>query len=183
MFPSLIQSAKFLNPQYVVDQIDLHNGMQVADFGCGTGDFVLAVATVVGSDGQVNAIDIQDSALSSVRSKSRINGNLNIRLIKANLEIYNSSGLDYGSQDAVLMTNILFQSNNKREILREGFRVLRKEGLLIFVDWKKDANFGSARGWRLSREDATRLIEEEGFKFQKEIAAGAFHFGMIFVRN
>lgn len=174
------QSVKFLNPQFVIDQIGLREGMQAADFGCGTGDFALAASVVVGADGQVNAIDIQDSALSSVRSKSRMKGALNIQCIKANLEIYNSSGLGHGSQDVVLLTNILFQVENKKEILKESFRVLRQSGMLVFIDWKQDANFGPTRGWRLSQEDVTRLIEEAGFLFQKEINAGAFHLGMVF---
>lgn len=176
-------STKFLNPQHIIDQVGLAPGMRVADFGCGAGDFALAAAAVVGSDGQVSAIDVQDAALSATRSKSKIKGVLNMDLIKANLEIYNSSGLDYGSQDAVLLTNILFQTENKREILKESFRVLRQGGFLVFVDWKKDAIFGPARGWRLDQEEITRLIKEEGFSFQKEIMAGAFHFGAIFVKN
>lgn len=177
------QHVKFLNPSEIIDQVNLKEGMRVADFGCGAGDFALAAAAAVGSDGQVSAIDVQDAALSATRSKSKIKGVLNLDLIKANLEVYGSSGLADGSQDAVLLTNILFQTENKREILRESFRVLRRGGFLVFVDWKKDAAFGPARGWRLDEEEITRLIKESGFSFQKEIMAGAFHFGMIFVKN
>ena len=180
MLPSFSQGTKFLNPQSVIDQAGLSPGMRVADFGCGTGDFALAAARAVGADGQVSAIDIQDSALSSTRSKARIAGVLNIELIKANLEVYKSSALPDESQDAVLLTNILFQTENKNGIIKESFRVLREGGALVFVDWLKEADFGPARGWRLEKDETKALIEKEGFIFKKEISAGAFHFGMVF---
>ena len=180
MLPSFSQGTKFLNPQSVIDQAGLSPGMQVADFGCGTGDFALAAARAVVADGQVSAIDIQDSALSSTRSKARIAGALNIKLIKANLEAYKSSGLPDESQDAVLLTNILFQTENKNGIIKESFRVLREGGMLVFVDWLKEADFGPARGWRLGEEESKAIMEKEGFIFKKEIGAGAFHFGMVF---
>ena len=180
MLPFLIQSQKFLSPQSIIDQAGLAFGMQVADFGCGTGDFALAAARAVGADGQVSAIDIQDSALSSARSKARMAGVLNIRLIKANLEVYKSSALPDESQDAVFLTNILFQTENKNDIIKESFRVSREGGTLVFVDWLKEADFGPARGWRLGKEEAKAMIEKEGFVFKKEIGAGAFHFGMVF---
>ena len=180
MLPSFSQGTKFLNPQSVIDQAGLSPGMRVADFGCVTGDFALAAARAVGADGQVSAIDIQDSALSSTRSKARIAGVLNINLIKANLEIYKSSALPDESQDAVLLTNILFQTENKNDIIKESFRVLREGGTLVFVDWLKEADFGPARGWRLEKDETKALIEKEGFIFKKEIGAGAFHFGMVF---
>lgn len=179
MFPAQV-SNKFLSPQSIIDQAGFAPGMRVADFGCGTGDFALEAARAVAADGQVNAIDIQDSALSSARSKARIAGVLNLRLIKANLEVYRSSGLADESQDAILLTNILFQTENKNGILKESFRVLRKDGLLVFVDWLKEANFGPARGWRLDKDEAKNIIEKAGFVFKREISAGAFHFGMIF---
>jgi len=69
---------------------------------------------------------------------------------------------------------------NKNGIIKESFRVLREGGMLVFVDWLKEADFGPARGWRLGKEEAKAMIEKEGFVFKKEIGAGAFHFGMVF---
>jgi len=96
------QSLRFMSPQHVLSQVGLSFGMQVADFGSGAGDFALAAVRIVGPDGLVHAIDIQDSAISSVRSKTRLEGIRNINPVKANLEVYGSSGLSDDSQDAVL---------------------------------------------------------------------------------
>ena len=86
-------SVKFLNPSFVLAQSGIGEGMQVADFGCGQGDFALAAAKLVGPEGKVCAIDIQDSALSSTRSKARIGGLLNIVLVKGNVEVSGSERL------------------------------------------------------------------------------------------
>ena len=176
------QSVKFLNPSFVLAQSGIGEGMQVADFGCGQGDFTLAAAKLVGAEGKVHAIDIQDSALSSTRSKARIGGLLNIDLKKANVEVLGASGCADGSQDAVLLTNLLFQTEKRVEVVREAMRVLKPGGSAIFVDWEKEASFGPMRNLRMEKEAIEKLIIQEGFVFKKEIEAGAFHFGMIFTK-
>lgn len=174
---------KFLSPRYIIEQSGIGEGMQVADFGCGQGDFALAAAKLVGPEGKVYAIDIQDSALSSTRSKARIEGLLNIDLKKANVEVLGSSGCADASQDAVLLTNLLFQTEKRAEVLREAMRIVKPGGIMIFADWEKEAPLGPTRNLRMGKEEIKKLITEEGFVFTKEIDAGAFHFGMLFAKK
>ncbi len=176
-------SVKFLNPSFVLAQSGIGEGMQVADFGCGQGDFALAAAKLVGPEGKVCAIDIQDSALSSTRSKARIGGLLNIVLVKGNVEVSGASGCADGSQDAVLLTNLLFQTEKRAEVLHEAMRALKPGGIAIFVDWEKEAPLGPMRNLRMEKEAIEKLIIQEGFVFKKEIEAGAFHFGMLFTKK
>ncbi len=182
MFP-LIPQKTFVNPRHVLEQAGLALGMRVADFGCGAGDFVLLASKMVGSEGAVTAIDVQESALSSVSSRARIESALNISVFRANLEVVRASGLTDLSQDAVLLTNILFQTEKKKEIASEAYRVLRSGGILVFMDWKKDSALGPTRLLRLDARDIRRVLEEQGFAYQKEIDAGAYHFGMLFVKQ
>ena len=180
-FPA--QSQKFLNPERIISQLGLQEGMQVADFGCGAGDFSLAAARAVGTDGQVNAVDVQESALSSVRSKSKIQGILNINTIRANLEIYNSSGLADKSQDVVLLVNTLHQAGDKEGMLKECQRVLKDKGKLVVVDWDKNAIIGPAKEIRLDDDFVADLVAKSGFVFLENIDAGNYHFGMVFIKS
>lgn len=173
---------KFLNPRHIIEQSGIGAAMRVADFGCGAGDFALAAAKSVGPEGQVRAIDIQDSALSSMRSKARIEGVLNIDCVKGNVEILGASGCADASQDAVILTNILFQTEKRAEILREAFRALKPGGIMVFVDWKKEAPLGPMRNLRIEKAATEQLIAQENFTFERNIEAGAFHFGMIFTK-
>ncbi|MBI5913617.1 class I SAM-dependent methyltransferase [Candidatus Azambacteria bacterium] len=177
------ENNRFLSPRHIIEQSGIGAGMQVADFGCGQGDFSLAAAKLVGPEGKVYAIDIQDSALSSVRSKARIEGELNIDLVKGNVEVPGASGRADASCDAVILTNLLFQTEKRAEILREASRVLKPGGIAVFVDWKKEAPLGPMRTLRMEKEAAEQLIAHEGFAFERGIEAGAFHFGMIFIKR
>lgn len=173
----------FLSPQHVLRQVAFAPGMSVADFGSGSGDFVLIVSKIIGSEGQVNAIDVQESSLSSVRSRARIEGLLNIVPIRANLEVPRASTLADNSQDVVLLTNILFQNQKKNEIIQEAHRTLKPGGMVVFIDWQKEAILGPTRNYRLDKKEVISLFTSEGFIISKEIEAGAYHFGIIFSKQ
>lgn len=177
------QENRFLSPRHIIEQSGIGAGMRVADFGCGQGDFSLAAAKLVGEEGRVIAIDIQDSALSSMRSKARIEGALNIELVKGNVEVPGASKCADASQDAVLLTNILFQTEKRAEILREAMRALKPGGIAVFVDWKKEAPLGPMRHLRMEKSEIEKIIAEGGFVLQRNIEAGAFHFGMVFTKK
>ena len=46
-------------------------GMRVMDFGCGMGIFALALARLVGDDGQVIAVDLQQKMLDVVVNRAK----------------------------------------------------------------------------------------------------------------
>lgn len=182
MFPTLQQTVKFLNPSEVLAQVGFTPGMEVADFGCGAGDWALSVSQLVGTEGRVHAIDVQDAALSSVRSRARMGSIFNIDTVRADLELPRASMLADSSQDAAVLSNILFQSSKKERIIEEAARTLKRNGLLLFVDWKKSAPLGPAKELRLDERATADLIARAGFRKQKDIAAGMYHFGMVFTK-
>ncbi len=176
-----IGTGGFLDPESVADGFSITEGMSVVDFGCGAGYFTITLAERVGSEGKVYALDVQENALDSVRAKARAGGLDNIETIRTNLEILGSSSLSDGSQDLVLMANILFQSSKRINIIEEGKRVLKSGGELIVIDWKKGAGgFGPPDDIRPDPEDIKKMSEDEGFTFVKSIDAGSFHFGALF---
>src|SRR3989338_92037 len=127
----------FLNPELIINEFGIMPGMSIGDFGSGAGYFTILMAERVGREGRVYALDIMESALDSVREKARAVGLENIEAIRTNLEVLGSSGLSDQSQDIVLLANILFQSEKKVEIIREAKRVLKDNGSLIIIDWKR----------------------------------------------
>jgi ubiquinone/menaquinone biosynthesis C-methylase UbiE len=174
----------FLNPDLVVNEFGITNGMNIADFGSGAGYFTILMGKKVGKEGRVYALDVMESALESVREKTKAAGLDNIETIRANLEVLGSSGLPDQSQDMVLLANILFQSDKKSEIIKEAKRVLKDNGTLIIIDWKKGAGgFGPPDDLRTEEVAMRSLAASEGFGFKKSINAGQFHFGMVFKKN
>lgn len=168
---------EFLNPQQLISQLDIKQGMKIADFGCGSGNITIVLARLAGSDGEIFALDVLKSALESVKSRAETENLSNIKLIRANLEKANSSQLDDKSVDIVLLANILFQSPNQPAIIQEAERVVKKNGRLVVVDWQPEAKFGPKTPYRTNQEKIKTMVS---LNFEKEISAGDYHFGLIF---
>ena len=170
----------FLHPNFTVDQFDLQEGMQVADFGCGSGHLTIIMAGKVGSKEKIHALDVMPNALDSVKVRAR-DGNLeNIETIRTNLEIMGASSLADNSQDMVLMANILFQSNQKENIIKEGIRVLKPGGKLIVIDWKKGVSgFGLPNEIGSDPVEVQNMAERNGLTFERNLNVGDLRFGMV----
>ncbi len=171
----------FLDPESIVERFGIEEGMKIADFGCGAGYFTISLAEKTGPSGKVYALDILENALDSVRAKARVSGLENIETIRTNLEIVGSSSLPDASQDIVLLANILFQSVKREDIFKEARRVLKKEGRLILIDWKKGTGgFGPPDNLRLDPAETQKTVPKQGFEFEGQLEAGTFHFGLVF---
>lgn len=174
-------SGGFLDPGSIVNEFSLMPGMNVADFGSGAGYFTIIIAERVGKEGKVYALDIMESALESVKERAKTAGIENLETIWTNLEVLGGSGLADQSQDIVLLANILFQSDKKSDIVREAKRVLKDNGSLIVIDWKKGAGgFGPPDSLRTDDMAMRSLVVGEGLMFERIFDAGQFHFGMKF---
>lgn len=174
----------FLDPYSVVNDFDINEGMKAADLGCGAGYFTILLAQRVGSAGKVYALDIVENALDNVRARANALGLNNIETVRTNLEILGGSGLPDGSQDFALLANILFQSNKRADIIREGRRILKQGGELVVIDWRRGGGgFGPPDNLRPDISEIQALVEKESFMFERSINAGQFHFGLMFKKQ
>lgn len=171
----------FLDPGIIVDKFGIREGMHISDFGCGAGYFTVLMAEKVGPAGKVYALDIQETALDSVRAKARARGIDNIETIRTNLEILGSSSLENDSQDSVMLHNVLFQSQKKEEIIREAGRVLKPGGKMVIIEWSKGADgFGPPDNLRLDPSEIEIIAKKSGLVLESKLDTGQFHFGLIY---
>lgn len=168
----------FLNPEEVLSQLSLRKDMVAAEFGAGSGSFTVFLARVL-EEGLVYAVDIQENSLSALKSRQLLENLNNIKIVKGDLEKTHGSTIADSSLDLVVIPNVLFQVENKIAIISEADRVLKKGGRLVLIDWKPEAPKGPEEG-RISPGEVKELAEKVEFKFQKEIKAGDYHFGLIF---
>lgn len=177
----MIDSNKFINPADILKEIELKEGLIVADFGCGTGIFTLQIAKVVGDKGKVYAIDVLQGALESVAGRAKLEGILNIEIIRGNLEVLGGSKIEDNSVDLVLLANILFQSQKQIHIFQEAYRVLKEGGSVVVVDWKPEkALMTKSGGWAISASQVEKEAVNVGLKKEKLFDAGLNHYGIIF---
>lgn len=160
----------FLNPDSVVDEWDVRPGEVIADFGAGSGFFSIALARRVGYAGKIYALDIREEALEAVKARAKSFRLLNVETMKTDLERERGSTLKNETMDKVIISNILFQTENKKNIAEEAFRILKPSGVVITIEWKE----------KIPKNETQRLFETIGFSLKKEFNAGSHHYGLIF---
>jgi ubiquinone/menaquinone biosynthesis C-methylase UbiE len=105
----------------------------------------------------------------------------NIEIIRSDVETKIGSKLSDDAVDLVLMTNLLFEIEDKKGVLEEGKRVLRKGGKILVVDWKPESPLGPVEN-RVSPAKVKEIAKELNLKLENEFEAGLYHYGLLFAR-
>lgn len=108
-----------------------------ADLGAGTGAFTLALAELVGPDGEVIAVDRDRGALRDLEHALRPGG-ATVRSIAADF----TKPIDLASLDGVVMANSLHFVRDKAPVLALVHKMLKPSGRLLLVEY--DADRGNA---------------------------------------
>jgi ubiquinone/menaquinone biosynthesis C-methylase UbiE len=172
-----------LDPDKVLEEADIRQGMRVADLGVGNvGHFLFPAARMVGDKGMVFGVDILRPVLEAVKNRLKISGTENVTLIWGNIETLGGTKIPDNAVDLVIMVSVLYAIRQDQG-LAEARRILGTDGTLLIVDWKpQGAPMGPKPESRLSREEARRLAEAAGFVFKKEFEAGPHHYGLVFTK-
>jgi ubiquinone/menaquinone biosynthesis C-methylase UbiE len=175
------QESSFVNPQAVIDQLNITEGSVVADFGCGTGYFVFPIAKKIGGTGIIYALDVLAPKLEAVASQAKLQGLTNVVTKRVNLEKDGGSKLENNSLDWVVLSNMLFQNQFKDIIIKEGVRVMKPGGKMVIIEWKKEGlPMGPEDNLKISKEEVMELGKKAGLTFNNEITVSDFHYGLIF---
>ncbi len=170
--------AGFLNPKQVLDQIELKPSMIIADFGSGSGGWVIPLAKKL-KHGKIYALDILEEPLSALNAKLKMEkGSLPIETMKADIE--KKTPLSVDRCDLILMTNLLFQVEDAEAVFKEVDRVLRPDGKILVVDWKKEASQGPEE--RIDIEKIKEIGEKFGLKTKKEFEPGKYHYALVLTK-
>ena len=171
----------FSDPQSNVLQLGLREGMKVGDLGAGSGHYAVSAAAVVGEDGRVFAVDIQEDVLKRVEEFARERGLRNVETIWGNFEKLGGTTLSDHSLDAVILSNTLFQLENKEGAIAEIRRILVPGGRLLVIDWAGAyGGMGPAPHHVVSEHVAEELFITNGFHKVKDFRAGPHHYSIVF---
>src|SRR3989344_5278301 len=139
------KAQKFLDPEKLLFSVPVTSDMVVADFGCGNGYYSVAAAKIVGKKGQVYALDILEDALSQTATLAKLNSIPNITTRQCDLEKLGACQIPDTSCDFAIISSILHQLENKENVIREAYRVLKTGGKLIVVDGSRLRRLGRKR--------------------------------------
>lgn len=169
-----------LQPEKLLRDLGLGEGMTLADIGCGPGFFTIPAAQIVGPTGQTLAADIQGEMLSTVRSRALEHGLDNVRIVKTNdREI----PIPEGSCDFALLAFMLHEVDHRASFLHRAARILKPGGRLIIMEWDKVAEpIGPPVEDRLSPEELLADAEAAGLRVVDERALTETQYLRVFER-
>lgn len=175
---------RFADPKANVAQFRLGPGMLVADFGAGIGEYTLAAAREVGRRGRVYAIDIQQELLSRIKNAATREKLENVEIVWGDVESKGGSRLPDASVDAIIVSNTLFLMEDKDKMAEEASRIVRRNGRALVIDWKDSfGGLGPTAESVVSEKEAKALFEKHGFVMERDMQAGAHHYGIVFKKT
>ena len=142
-----------------VGKFGIQPGVTLVDYGCGPGRYTVRFARLVGPDGKVYAVDVQELAIQAVTRKMQTEGLTNIVPVLAHG--YNS-GLPDHLADVVCALDMFFGVKEPTTFLGELKRIIKSDGTLIIDDGHqrrkttKDKIMASGC-WRIEEEMADHL--------------------------
>ncbi len=178
-------SRTLLDSGKVIRELGLKKEDIFLDAGCGEGYFSIAVSEILGTNGRVYAVDIDNRSISLLEESIKKKNIRNIKVFTGDITKKLPIGND--SIDVCLMANILHGLVINKEVkstLKETFRVLKPGGTLAVVDFKKiDGPPGPPISIRMTPEEVEEIISKYGFKKKKAIEAGKYHYTVIFAKK
>ena len=174
----------FAGVGYYFELLDLKPKQKVVDLGSGAGMDTFVAAVHVGQDGVVTGIDMTDEQLDKANRLSVENGFVNVSYKKAYID---NTGLESGSQDAVISNGVFNLAADKQAVFNEAYRVLKQGGKLALADIVTESQlpqnitcdatlWAACIGGAMQQDEYVKAIEAAGFDVVQVQDNPEYHF-------
>lgn len=168
------ERAEYLPPKQILDAFGVKEGWHVADVGCGPGYFTLPMARRVGSSGRVYAVDMEPAMLEDLRRRVARAGLENVVPVPSQED---RIPVPDATVDFAFLACVLHELAGVGT-LREIRRMLKPDGVLGVVDWRKiEQDMGPPVHHRLTPEEAAKVLREGGFEPGRPFEVAPYHYG------
>lgn len=151
---------KNTSPDYIWAKLNMKRCDVITDIGAGTGIFTKAFLTLAGG-GKAYAADISPVMVGWMKENLSVDTGEVVPLLMEETSV----PLDDDSVDLVLMINLYHELDQPEVSLKEALRILRSDGRICIVDWKKEeTESGPPLKIRISREDIAEAVGIAGFR-------------------
>lgn len=148
-----------LQPEKIIDSLDVGNEDSIADLGSGTGAFTIPLAKR--TKNPVYAIDIEPEMLEQLNKNATAENLTNIKLLMSNLENIN---LPDESVSRVLNTFVIHEVDEINHTIEEMKRILTPGGIIVLADWEAvETESGPPLEIRIPSTKIEELLKESGF--------------------
>jgi predicted methyltransferase len=119
------------NVDAIFAEMGVRPGASVADIGAGDGFFASRLARLVGANGRVFAVDIDDAVLARLRKRLQEDSIENVTIVKGASD---DPKLPDATLDAALIVNAYHEMEQHQSILAALRRALKPDGRLVIVE-------------------------------------------------
>jgi tRNA A58 N-methylase Trm61 len=113
----------------VLTKVGIRKAQIILDYGCGSGNFTIPSARIVGKQGKVYAFEARPDLLERVKERARKEGLTNIETTLSDRSKPNTN-LQDESVDVIVVYDVMHEIGDRRGLLEELSRVLRRDGFL-----------------------------------------------------
>ena len=153
---------------------------RIADIGAGSGYFSFRMSDLV-PRGKVFAVDISPKMLGIIRAKIKEQKVTNVFPIQSTIT---RTMLEPSSIDKALIVDAYHEFSHPREMANSIFKSLKKDGLLILIEYRKEDKKVLIKPLhKMTEKQAIEEIEVVGFKWEKTLSVLPQQHFMIFKKN
>jgi ubiquinone/menaquinone biosynthesis C-methylase UbiE len=160
------------NPEAILADIGLKPALTFIDIGCGGGFFAMPAARITRESGKVYGIDINPDYIDELRElavKENLK-NLDLTVGKAEEVVVCEN-----CADIVFFGVVLHDFEDASKVLKNANRMLKPNGRLFNLDWKKEQiDRGPSIQKRFSEDYAAELIRAAGFSIENIKPSGRY---------
>jgi ubiquinone/menaquinone biosynthesis C-methylase UbiE len=166
-----------MNPNSVVEDIDIRAGDKVLEIGMPVGFFAPALLNKVGVDGMVYVAGPNRESFEKL-GYLKERKNLSFKLLA---DILMGGAIPEDEIDIVVLTNLLSNTLKPDAFCLAIGKYLKPGGEIVVIDWdNKIKNVGPSMERRVTKEEALRLMHSCGMQFKRILKLPGYHYGMVF---
>ena len=192
LFPATIMPDKdwwhvlWPDPVKVLHAVGVASGMRSVDLCCGDGYFTRPMCELTGQ-GQVYGLDLDADLLGQTEAACSTYSNFQSILGDA----HNIRQLMDGLVDFVFMANTFHGVPEQLRLSRAIHETLNEKGRFAVINWYRrpreettvlDQPRGPDKELRMQPEEVKQVVEPAGFKLEKIVDVGPYHYGAVFTK-
>jgi SAM-dependent methyltransferase len=160
-------------PDELIERAGIEEGMEVLEIGCGTGTYSVYAARIIGEQGRLYAVDIQQKMIDILEEKLR--KEIDIKNIQSHVADACELPFSDRSFDLVFMVSVLPSIPSQQKALEDISRVLKDEGLFSVSEFLIDPDYPM-------RKTVTEKCKNAGFKL-RDSHGGFFNYTLCFKKR
>ena len=165
---------KWQDPEAILSEIGLKQGLTFANIVCGGLFFTLRAARIVGNKGKVFGLDAKPASIAALKEQAAKEDLKNLYLTSGRAE---ETIICHRCADIVFFGIALHDFQDPSKVLQNTRNIIKLDGKLVNLDWKKEEMvYGPPLNIRFDVKKASRLIENAGFTIESVKDSGLYHY-------